>query len=204
MAITEAQILEYVRSAFSLGATIPADIQTDIDLALKTCLRDLSSLDLLVKSTDGTDEITDSTVTIDVTESELPQFKAVKTLTLTDSNSVALEPLILMEGGIEGYREGVSISDSRGEPIYYAIDQRLIYPFRPPDQTYTYLLEYYANHLFPGAGEDITIEFTDDFLLAVSFGTCYWLGRIKNSFRKYVENWGPVYFDERQRMRGLI
>ena len=193
------QILEILNEAFAIPEESPW-VEADIAVALKLCLRDLSSQDLLIKSTDGDDEVTDETVYI----SAPAQFKAVKVLTLTDSSDNPLEPLILMEGGIQGYREEMSLSDSRSEPMYYAVSERLIYPYPAPNATYPYLLQYYANHLWAASGSDITIEFSDDFLFCIAAGTAYMKGRLKNSYRKYIENWGPIYFDERQRMRGLV
>ena len=199
MAITTTQILEVLNEAFAIPSS-NAWTESDISVALKMCLQELSSLELLTKSSSGTQEVTNSEYSITVPA----QFKTVKSLTLTDDDDILKQPLELMENGIKGYRTEMSLNNSRSYPTDYAIEQEKIYLYPPPDGTYTYLLEYYAMHLWPASGSEVTIEFIDDFLITIAAGTAYWKGRLKNSLKKYVQPWSEVYFDERHKMRGLV
>jgi len=185
MSLTVANVLEVVNEAFGIPGTNPW-AETDIEVALKLCLADLATRHLLVKNTTGT-------VTVGVSSIiEVTQFFHVKSLVFTNSSSVAQRPTTLIPGDKKGFDNMLAMRLGNGVPQFHAEYLGKIYFFYPADGTYTYSLDYYARHLRVDNGAETTIEYPDEFLPAIQWGTCYYKARLRRN-DVYIANFLAQY-----------
>jgi len=194
-AIEVSKVLDFVNEA--LEPTTLSLVEADIAIALKSCLREMSSMELLMKTVIG------SVVASDVKIAYPSQFLHVKTLVFTDSDGDAGSPARLLAGDFARYQHIMACEPSNGVPRAYVEQNGYIWFYSPANGAYTYSLEYYADHLYQGSGVDIAIEFDDRFLLAIQLGTTYWKNVLKRN-TAYMNVYGPQYFAELAKFKGVI
>jgi len=196
MAITVSQILEFMNDAYTRPDALAWE-ESGIALALKMCLRDMSTRELLMKSTTGSVIVGASSFTWPT------QFLHIKSLVFTDSDGNVGWPTTLIVDDFKGYGRWSAQRLGNGVPCKHVEHNGSIYFFYPADGTYTYTLKYYGIHLYPAAGEDITVEFSDKFLLAIQYGTAYYQAKLKRN-KLYMETWLPDYLSELQKFKGSV
>ncbi len=182
MSILKADILTEVNDNLQLALT-------NIDKFIQKVLDDLSEEDLLV----GTD--TDQTLTSgDITLDEPTGFRALVAITLVITSSGSEQfPLVGLKGGHPQYRELRHNDDSTGIPRWFSNFNGKFYLWRPPNQAFTSLIEYYKEH--PAlSGSTGTILFADNFRNAIYAGATFYTA-LKYSRTKALQIWGPLYQD---------
>lgn len=164
---------------------------TDIDKFIQKTLDDLSEEDLLV----GTDT-TQTLVSDDTTLDEPTGFRALINIVLTITSSGSEQyPLIALPRGHRQYRELRHNDDSIGIPRWFSNFNGKFYLWRPANQAFTSVIEYYKDH--PALSGD-NIEFGDNFRNAIYAGATFYTA-LKYSRTKAITIWGPVYQDAKQK-----
>ena len=188
MSIEKADILTEVNDNLQTSLT-------DIDKYIQKTLDDLSEEDLLV------DTDTDQTLSSgDTVLTEPTGFRALVpggiVLTITSSGS-RQHPLIALKGGHQEYNELLHNDNSTGIPRWFSNFNGQFELWRPPNQAFTSLIEYYKDH--PAlSGETGSIEFGDNFRNASYAGATFYTA-LKYSRTKALEIWGPMYRDAKQK-----
>lgn len=184
MSIAKADILTEVNDNLQTSLT-------DIDKYIQKALDDLSEEDLLV-DTDATQTLSNGdTVLVEPTG-----FRALVNIVLTITSSGSEQyPLIALKGGHKEYRELRHNDDSVGIPRWFSNFNGEFFLWRPPNQDFTSLIEYYKDH--PTLSGD-NIEFGDNFRNAIYAGATFYTG-LKYSRTKALEIWGPMYQDAKQK-----
>ncbi len=179
MAILKADILTEVN--VNLQENFSA---SDIATAIQMCLDDLSEEDLLV-DTDSTQTLVDGdTVLVEPTG-----FRALVDITLTITSSGSNQhPLTKLKRGHKQYRELRHNDDSVGIPRWFSHFNGQFFLWRPPNQAFTSLIEYYKEH--PQGVDDI--EFPDNFRNAIYTGVSYYTA-LKHKKISYISLWLPIY-----------
>ena len=183
MSITKANILTRVNERLQTSLT-------DIDTQIQEILDDLSEEDLLV-DTDSTQSLESGDTTLD----EPTGYRAMIaiSLTITDSSSEQF-PLKKLPGGHKQYRELRHNDDSTGIPRWYSHFNGKFYLWRPANQDFTVVIEYYKNH-----PQDVdNIEFDDNFKNAIYAGVT-WKVALEKGRTRMINQWGPIYFDAKQK-----
>lgn len=157
---------------------------TDIDTAIQEILDELSEEDLLV-DTDDTQTLSSGDTTLD----EPAGFRAMVAITLTITSSGSEQfPLIALKQGHRQYRELRHNDDSVGIPRWYSNFNGKFYLWRPPNQDFTSLIEYYKDH-----PQDVdNIEFGDNFRNVIYAGATYKVA-LKMGRSRMIGLWLPVY-----------
>ncbi len=183
MAIEKADILTRVNERLLTNFT-------DIDTQIQEILDDLSEEDLLV----GSDP--DQTLVSGDTTLDYPTgFRAMVAITLTVTSGGSEQfPLIALKQGHRQYRELRHNDASTGIPRWYSDFNEKFYLWRPPNQAFSVLIEYYKNH----AQNVETIEFGDNFKNVIYAGVT-WKVALEQSRTRMIQQWGPVYFDAKQK-----
>lgn len=103
------------------------------------------------------------------------------------------DPLIAFPGGWQEYLQAMADSVSTGTPKYYIEQNKKIYIYPPADGDYGVLIEYqkYDNQ------DDTAIEFSDEFINALKFGSLYFYTMMKGRER-YVALWQQKYENEKE------
>ena len=185
----EAGILAFVNKALRKNYT-----EGDLDVAILTCLKDLSNHGLLV----GTDT-SQTLVSGDETLNYPTNFKRLISLILIDGNGNEKSPLTKLRGGHEQYRK-LRLNDAAvGTTQRYSEFDEQFFLWRPANQAYTTKIEYFRYH--PKTAADINnILFLEEFENAIFFGTAFWESfLIKNA--EGQARWGPAYTNEKQLRR---
>lgn len=184
MAILKADILTEVNDNLQTALT-------DIDKFIQKTLDDLSEEDLLV-GTDSTQTLTSTSTTLN----EPTGFRALINIVLTITSSGSEQfPLIALKGGHQQYRALRHNDDSTGIPRWFSNFNGKFYLWRPPNQAFTSLIEYYKDH--PALSGD-NIEFSDNFRNAIYAGATFYTA-LKYSRTKAITIWGPAYQDAKQK-----
>lgn len=188
MSIVKADILAEVNDNLQTSLT-------DIDKFIQKTLDDLSEEDLLV-DTDTTQTLSDG----DTTLSEPTGFRALIpggiVLTITSSGS-RQHPLIALKQGHEQYNALRHNDDTTGIPRWFSNFNGKFELWRPPNQGFTSLIEYYKNH--PAlSGDEGSIEFSDNFRNAIYAGATFYTA-LKYSRTKAITIWGAAYQDAKQK-----
>lgn len=180
MTIANADILTEVNDNLEISLT-------DIDKYIQKVLDDLSEEDLLVGSETGTLE--SGATTLD----EPDGYRAMVAITLT-LNSSEKWPLIKLPGGHRQYRQLRHNDDSTGIPEYYSRFNGKFYLWRPANQEFTTLIEYYKNH-----PQDVgNIEFDDINRNAIYAGATFYTA-LKYNRTSALSTWGPMYHAAKQK-----
>ena len=183
MSIVKADILTEVNDNLQTNLT-------DIDKFIQKTLDDLSEEDLLV-GTDSTQTLTSG----DTTLNEPTGYRAVIAITLTVTSSGSEQfPLVKLKRGHKQYRELRHNDNSTGIPRWFSNFNSLFFLWRPPNQAFTSLIEFYKNH----AQNVGSIEFDDNFKNVIYAGATFKaaleFGRIKA-----ISIWGPIYEDAKRK-----
>lgn len=179
MAITKAKILTRVNERLQTAFT-------DIDTQIQEILDDLSEEDLLV-GTDDDQELESGNTTLD----EPTGFRALINIVLTiDSSSSEQFPLMALKGGHKQYRELRHNDDSIGIPRWFSNFNGKFYLWRPANQDFTSLIEYYKYH----PADVANIEFDDTFTNVINAGVTYKVAAEKGRTRM-IQQWFPIYED---------
>jgi len=183
MSIEKAEILTRVNERLQTNFT-------DIDTQIQEILDDLSEEDLLT-GTDSDQTLESGDTTLD----EPTGFRALIAITLTITSSGSEQyPLIKLKGGHEQYRELRHNDDSVGIPRYFSNFNGKYYLWRPANQAFSSLIEYYKNH-----SQDVdNIEFDNSFRNVINAGVTYKMALEKGRTRM-IQQWGAVYFDAKQK-----
>ncbi len=187
MAILKDDILTFVKKALKEDGFVDADIEEEI----KATLADLSKYNLLTAT-----PVDIAGVDGDTNFDEPLRFKRLISITPNDGSNDKL-PLLPIKGGFRAYRQLVSgtQSNSSGNPELYTRQNKKFWIYPTLTKSFTFTVEYYIN----SAGDVDAIEFSDDFINAIKYGTAYHaaLFRKKSS---YVDIWLPIYIAERGSM----
>ncbi len=177
MAILKADILTEVNDNLLTSLT-------DIDKFIQKALDDLSEEDLLV----GTDS-TQTLVSGDTTLDEPTGFRALVAITLTITSSSSNQfPLRGLPQGHRQYRELRHNDDSTGIPRWFSNFNEKFFLWRPANQAFSSLIEYYKDH-----PQDVdSIEFPDNFRNAIYAGATFYAS-LKFSRTQAIKIWGPMY-----------
>jgi len=186
MAILKADIILFVndvlREAYS---------GTQLDVAIKTCLADLSKANLLTAQ--------DAHVLTTGDKSfALPDDFKQEVSIVPSLNSISYSPLTPFPGGLKAYKEAMATSPA-GLPEYYVIYKKYMHIYPGAGAAYTITTEYYKHH----AKTADAIEFDDNFTNAVNFGTAYFKALFSKK-SSYVQIWRPIYKEEKAEMVALI
>jgi len=84
--------------------------------------------------------------------------------------------------------------NSTGIPRYYSNFNGKFYLWRPANQAFTSLIEYYKNH-----PQDVNnIEFDDNFKNVIYAGATFKVA-VEKGRTRMIQIWGPVYQDAKQK-----
>jgi len=183
MAITKANILTRVNERLQTSFT-------DIDTQIQEVLDDLSEEDLLI-GTDADQTLESGDTTLD----EPDGYRAMIAITLTITSSTSEQfPLIKLPRGHKHYRELRHNDDSTGIPRWFSHFNGKFYLWRPANQDFTALIEYYKNH-----PQDVdNIEFDDNYKNVIYAGATFKCALEKGRTRM-IQLWGPVYQNAKQK-----
>lgn len=186
MAITKANILTRVNARLQTAYAI-GEIETQI----QEVLDDLSEEDLLT-GTDPDQELEAASETLD----EPTGYRALVNivLTITDSGSEQF-PLVPLPGGHKQYRELRHNDDSIGIPRFFSRFNGKFYLWRPANQDYTVLIEYYKNH--PQDVDDI--EFDEAIFKNVIYAGVTWKMALEAGRTRMIAQWAAIYYDAKQK-----
>lgn len=155
----------------------------DIDEAILSTLTDMSNRDLLV-GTDDSQELEADDTTLDYPTGYRTQIS----ITLIDESEVESQPLEKLPGGHNQYRHLRDNDNSNGRPDFFSEFKEQFYLWRPADQDYTSLIEYYKDH----AADVDNIEFETKHQSVMYAGVAFWAATNRN-MKTYMALWGPLY-----------
>lgn len=186
MSIEKADILTEVNDNLQTSLT-------NIDKFIQKVLDDLSEEDLLV----GTDD-TQTLASGDTTLNEPTGFRALVNIVLTITSSGSEQfPLMALPQGHRQYRALRHNDDSIGIPRWFSNFNAKFFLWRPANQAFTSLIEYYREH--PAlSGDTGTILFGDNFRNAIYAGATFYTA-LKYSRTKAIQIWGPAYAIAKQK-----
>lgn len=190
MTIAKADILTEVNDNLQTALT-------DIDKFIQKVLDDLSEEDLLV----GTDD-TQTLVAGDKTLNEPTGFRALVNIVLTITSSGSEQfPLIGLKQGHTEYRKLRHNDNSTGIPRWFSNFDGKFYLWRPANQAFTSLIEYYKDH--PALSGD-NIEFGDNFRNAIYAGATFYAA-LGAGRTRMIQIWGSAYADaKRKRIDSIV
>lgn len=190
MSITKADILTEVNENLLENFT-----DANIAASIQKCLDDLSEEDLLV-GTDSTQTLASGDTTLD----EPVGYRAPIAITLTITSSGSEQwPLMSLPRGHEQYRQLRHNDDSTGIPRWFSNFNGKFFLWRPANQAFTSLIEYYKDH-----PQDIkNIEFSDNFKNAIYAGVTYYMA-LKRKKTQYIAIWAPIYEDAKKKRRDAM
>jgi hypothetical protein len=187
MAITKANILTFVNTALQENFS-----GTQLDTEIQQVLDDLSDEDLLVGSDD-----TQTLSSGDLTLNTPTGFRALIAITLTITSSGSEQyPLQKLKGGHQEYRKLRHNDSSSGIPRWFSEFNDLFYLWRPPNQNFSTLIEYYKDH-----PQDVnTIEFDEGKYKNVIYnGVTYFVAMNRGKIT-YLNIWKPAYYEEKAKI----
>lgn len=181
MATTKAKILTFVNSM--LNRT-----ESDIDIQIQQTLDDLSNLGLLREvNTDEILEDGDTSITVPT------GYRDLISLVLINSSGNRQAPLEALRGGRREYHRLRESDKATGTPEFFVEFDNKFYLWRPANGDYTTEIEISKYH-----PKDVSdIEFGDEFLSAINFGTTYWVA-VKVGLTRLINIWAPIYAQEKE------
>lgn len=186
MAIEKADILIEVNDNLNTKLT-------DIDRFIQKTLDDLSEEDLLTDE-DDSQTLSNGGLTLD----EPDGYRAMVALTLTvTSGSSEQFPLIKLPGGQRQYRALRHNDNAVGIPRWFSQYKGKFYLWRPANQDFSALIEYYKDHPVL-SGETGGIEFGDNFRNVIYAGATFYTA-LKFSRAKALQIWSPMYESAKQK-----
>ncbi|MDD5501962.1 MAG: hypothetical protein PHH26_00675 [Candidatus Thermoplasmatota archaeon] len=185
--ITKAGIISFVNEALKLEELATS---TAYDIALQTCLNDLSNCNLL-----PAEDISQSLVLEGKTLNYPTAFKQLISIVLNDG-SYDGKPLKLIPGGMSEYGRLMQnySSNGVGEPTHQTEFNKKFYIYPPADGAYTAKIKHYKFH----AQSITTIEFGDEFANAINLGTAYFKAVLTNRPVETVTKYSQLYYAERE------
>lgn len=189
MTIAKADILTEVNDNLQTGLA-------DIDKFIQKALDDLSEEDLLVDT-----DTSQTLVAGGLTLNEPTGFRALVNIVLIITSSGSEQhPLIALKGGHKSYRELRHNDDSTGIPRWFSNFDEQFFLWRPANQAFTTLIEYYKDH--PQNVNDI--EFGDNFRNAIYAGATFYTS-MKFARASAISIWKPMYDDaKRKRVDSIV
>ena len=194
MAITKLELISAANKAFQCSE---ASSSTLFDEAILMALADLSKLEIL-RDVDTTQSLVAGDSEIEFPSDLLPG--GMISITLTDANGNAYEPLLPMRGGMKEYRYLLDHDTTQGRPEYYTDgDGDKWYIWRTANTAYTVRVEYFKTHPSSVAA----ILFPDVCRSALKMGMIYFESVLRRN-EKYQATWAPMYAREYQAMEGMF
>jgi len=197
MTIAKADILTFADAAMGNTESGSTYSGSDLDVPIHLALQDLAKMHCL-KAEDTAQSLTSSSYYLAYPSAALSTEQAIISVVLTDASSVRGAPLRTIPGGWYEYNrlmQNVS-SATRGVPKWRVCQDRKIYLYPAPNDTYTASIWHFKRHRALASG----VEFPDEYDMAVKFGTLYYL-HLLNKDTEGLALWGPQYAQERERMR---
>lgn len=185
--ITKATLLTFVNSVLNRS-------ETDIDVQIQTVLDDLASFRTL-KAEDTTQSLTSSSLTLDYPTLALDGETSIISVVLTDSSSIVGLPLRMFKGGYRDYLRAMEsfTSSGRSKPEMMAVNNRKIYLWPAPNDTYTSSIWYYKGH-----AQDVdNIEYGNGWNNALRFGCAAEVASKIGSLERQEARWTKRYESER-------
>lgn len=179
--ITKADIIEDVNE--NLGNLNLAEDSTELDRAITKTLKDMSKNKLLV-GTDDTQTLNNTSTTLAYPTG----FREAISITLIDGSGNTKRPLRKLPGGHREYHELRENDSSTGLPEWYSDLNELFHLWRPPNASFTTLIEFYKNH----ANDPDNIEFDEKFEGVMFAGVTFWKAMALTRIRA-VSLWSPIY-----------
>ena len=182
MSIVKADILTFVNESLQESFS-----GTDLDFEIQQCLDDMSKEDMLV-DTDDSQDLENGDTTLD----EPTGFRALVTITLTITSSGSEQfPLVALKQGHQEYRKLRHNDNTVGIPRWFSNFDKQFFLWRPPNQDFTSLIEFYKDH-----PQDIdNIEFDETkFKNTVYAGSTYYAA-LRRKKVSYIGIWRPIYED---------
>jgi hypothetical protein len=182
--ITKANIIAFVNEALrlKLGST-----STELDIAIQTCLNDLSNANLLPA------EDTAQTLILDSKTLDYPTaFKQLISIVLNDG-TYDLEPLRAIPGGMTEYGRLMKNFSSGSEPTHYTEFNKKFYLWTPSGGAYTAKIKHYKFH----AQSVASIEFGDEFSNAICWGTALFKA-VMTQRTELIQNLAQMYGGEKE------
>jgi hypothetical protein len=177
-AITKASIITDVNANLNT-----AFATTELDTAIIKTLRDMSNKKLLV-GTDATQTLSDGSKTLN----HPTGFNSIISITLIDGSGNEQKPLKKLPGGHKEYRQLRHNDDASGITEWFSDFDKKFYLWRPADDSYTTLIEYYKNH----AKTADSIEFTDELENLMFAGATYYHA-IQKGRTNAISIWAAEY-----------
>lgn len=190
MSITKAEILTEINDNLEESFS-----ESQVAVAIQMCLDDLSEEDLLV-GTDTAQTLSDGdTVLVYPTG-----FRALIAITLTvTAGGSEQHPLVPLPQGHFQYRQLRHNDNSVGIPRWYSEFNDQFFLWRPANQAFSSLIEFYKDH-----PQDLdTIEFGDNFKNAIFAGSTYYT-ILKHKKLSYIGFWSPIYENAKQKRIGAM
>lgn len=194
MSILKADILRFVNGRLNVT-------ETDIDEEIILVLDDLSDAHIL-KAQDTSQELTATDLSMPYPTYALDDDQAIISVTLTDQhNSEQIWPLEVIPGGWTEYKRLMTAFNTAGrsEPTHYICNNRVIYPYPPPQEPYDVDIWYWKRH--PADADSIV--FPDSFRRAIYFGASYEVA-CKRKLIDYITIWMNRYEKEKEKRRIML
>jgi hypothetical protein len=177
--------------------SVNSTTSTLFDQALQMVLDDLSSKIEIIRAIDDTQSLAVEEYALAYPTGLMPG--GLISITLTDAAGLSYEPLEPFSRGLRDYRALLQNNGSVGQPdSYIEAEDDQWYVWRPANQTFTVLIEYYRTH-----PQDLeTILLPDSCMMAVKVGTAYFEAVLRRN-SEYQATWGPHYAREFQAVQGM-
>ncbi len=190
MAIDRNDIIAFVNEALQTNFS-----GTDLDVAIKTCLNDLSKSNLLTGE-DTTQTLADGDETLDYPDC----FKQEITITLNDGSN-DLAPLVPLAGGFREYKNLMRSFNAglRSNPTQFAKNNNKIFIYPTAGASFTTDIWFYKHH----AQSADTFEFGDDAINAINFGTTHFKSHLMRR-EWYADKWIAFYENEKIDLRAIV
>ncbi|KKN73172.1 hypothetical protein LCGC14_0403450 [marine sediment metagenome] len=156
---------------------------TELDRAITKTLKDMSKNKLLV-GTDTTQTLTSASTTL----AHPTGFREIISITLIDGSGNTKRPLTKLSGGHREYHELRENDANTGSTEWFSDFNKLFHLWRPPNASFTTLIEFYKNH----ANDPDNIEFDEKFEDVMFAGVTFWKAAALTRI-KAVNLWGPIY-----------
>lgn len=178
-----------------------------LDEAIKACLGDLNTSDLL-SNYEGIGWRGEEYVGPGKNIVEIPNYKSMISFMITnyhpgvvDGNPRGIAMLQELPGGLDTWESLTVQSTKKARPQWWVewppTWRVRVYPI--PDQHYGVLILCWMFHpLTPDA-----ILYEAKFQHLLNLGTVYWEAVLRRN-KEYIEHWGPLYYAERQRLEEHI
>lgn len=178
--IVKADIITDVNENLSLEL---AAASTELDRAIIKTMKDMSKNKLLV-GTDSTQTLTSSSTTL----AHPTDFRELINITLIDGSGNSKSPLRKLPGGHREYRQLRDNDANTGFTEWFSDFNKLFHLWRPPNASFTTLIEFYKNHPKTAGSIEFETKFEDVMFAGTTFWKAIALGRTNS-----IAIWSPIY-----------